>query len=291
MSMPNRYSTLLVNQEEIEKITSLFANYERQCGEVYCTHHYERDGYQIKLYQSKKGDKLVIQGPDPTAFRKKYLSFINLWACEESQIGSDEVGVCDFLLPLIVVSVYLDEKDVHKIEEYGIRDSKKLSDSYILSIGPKIVKEFTFSKLTVSNEKYDELIRSGETSHTIKAKLHNRALSNMVEKYPKCQNVFLDQFVNEKKYYEYLENEEHVVSNISFLTKSETYYPSVALASVIARYALLLEKKKLEEKYHMRFPAGDSTEADNATKRFVSRYGKEEFSKVAKTTFKNFEKI
>ncbi|MCD8209768.1 MAG: ribonuclease HIII [Coprobacillus sp.] len=289
--MASGYLTLLVNEDEREKITTLFADYERQCGEVYCTHHYEREGYQVKLYQSKKGDKLVIQGPDPIEFRNKYLSFIDVWACEESQIGSDEVGVCDFLLPLVVVSVYLDKKDVSKIEEYGIRDSKKLSDSYILSIGPKLVKEFAFSKLTVSNEKYDELVRGGETTHTIKAKLHNRAIGNIHKQFPQCENIFLDQFVNEKKYFEYLENEEEVERNISFLTKSETYYPSVALASVIARYSLLLEKKKLEEKYHMTFPAGDGKEADNATKRFVARYGKEELHKVAKTTFKNFKNI
>ncbi len=285
------YSTLLVSDSEIEEIISIFSPYERSCGEAYVTHHYEKDGYQIKLYEGKKGNKLVISGPDPIAFRKEYLPFLNMWVNDEEQIGADEVGVGDLFLPLIIVAVHLDKEDIPKIEEYGIKDSKKLKDDFIMEIGPKLVKEFHYSKLTCHIDKYNELTDKGENVNTIKAKMHNQAISNMVKEYPDCPNIFLDQFVNEDCYYKYLENEEHIATGITFLTKGETYYPSVALASVIARYALLLEKEKLEKKYGVTLPFGAGAASDEFMNEYLTKHGKDALSKLVKTSFANYRKL
>ena len=81
----------------------------------------------------------------------------------------------------------------------------------------------------------------------IKCCLHNRALFNLHAKYPKITNFYVDQFVESDKYYEYLEKEKKVLHDIYFHTKGETYFPSVALASVIARYSFL---RKMEYPNH-----------------------------------------
>jgi len=212
------------------------------------------------------------------------------WICFEDQIGSDEVGVGDFLLPMIVVAAYVNRFDVKKLIELGVHDSKKLTDEKILSIGEQLIKNFKFSKLTLPNEKYNEMVLKGENLNSLKAKMHNRALLNMHEAYPEVVNIFVDQFCVPTTYYKYLNDQnEKQVKGITFKTKGESYFPCVALASVIARYSFLKEKEKLEEKYKMEFPFGASSIADSFAKKFIKKYGLEEFKKIAKANFKNFD--
>lgn len=214
------------------------------------------------------------------------------WMFFDDQIGSDEVGVGDFLGPMIVVAAYVDHRDIKKLREYGIQDSKKMTDKKILEIGPSLVKEFHYSKLTLSNEKYNEMYLKGENLNSMKAKMHNRALLNMHKEYQDVLNIFVDQFVVEKTYYKYLNDaNEEQVQDIVFKTKGESYFPCVALASVIARYSYLLEMKKLSEKYHMEFPFGASKKVTAFAKEFLKKYGEEELNKVVKKNFANYREV
>lgn len=214
------------------------------------------------------------------------------WLYFGDQIGSDEVGVGDFLGPMIVVAAFVSERDIKKLIELGIHDSKKMTDKKILEVGPEIVKQFKFSKLTLSNEKYNEMLDKGENLNSMKAKMHNRALLNMHKEYIDVLNIFVDQFVAEKTYYKYLNDaNEEQVKDITFRTKGESYFPCVALASVIARYSYLKEMKKLSEKYGMDFPFGASKKVTEFAKRFLDKYGEEELYKVAKKNFANYSEV
>lgn len=214
------------------------------------------------------------------------------WVNIESQIGSDEVGVGDFLLPMIVVAAFVRKKDIDMLKSYGVTDSKKLTDKEILEIGEHIATKFFISKLTLSNEKYNELIDKGENLNSMKAKMHNRALLNLYRKFPDTKYIFVDQFCAEDKYFSYLNDKnEKQITNITFKTKGETYYPSVALASVIARYSFLKEKEKLENKYKMNFPLGASSKVDEFVQIFIKKYGKDELNKLVKKNFANYKKI
>ena len=128
--------------------------------------------------------------------------------------------------------------------------------------------------------------------NSIKAKMHNRALLNMFKKFPDTRNIFVDQFVAESKYFAYLNdpNEQKVI-NIVFKTKGESYYPCVALASVIARYAFLLEKDALEKKYGMKIPFGAASQADEFAKKFIKKFGLAEFDKICKKNFANYKEL
>ena len=209
----------------------------------------------------------------------------------EEQIGSDEVGVGDYFLPMIVVAAYVRPQDMKRLKELGVSDSKKLTDKKIMEIGPYLVKEFIFSKLTLPNEKYNEQVSLGENSHSLKAKMHNRALANLLKKYPDIYRIYVDQFVNGDKFYSYLnEKDEPIVKGIAFKTKGESFFPSVALASVIARYSLLLEKEKLDNKYQVNFPFGASKKVDEFAHQLSAKISKEEFDKLVKQNFKNFSR-
>lgn len=214
------------------------------------------------------------------------------WLYFGDQIGSDEVGVGDFLGPMIVVAAFVSERDIKKLIELGIHDSKKMTDKKILEVGPEIVKQFKFSKLTLPNEKYNEMLDKGENLNSMKAKMHNRALLNMHKEYIDVLNIFVDQFVAEKTYYKYLNDaNEEQVKDITFRTKGESYFPCVALASVIARYSYLKEMKKISEKYGMDFPFGASKKVTEFAKRFLDKYGEEELYKVAKKNFANYSEV
>ena len=215
------------------------------------------------------------------------------WLCFANQIGSDEVGVGDFLLPMIVVSSYVKSSQIKEINALGIKDSKKLSDDTILEIVPQILEKFEFSKLTLTNEKYNEMIAKGENINSLKAKMHNRALANLLKKHSKVENIFIDQFVNEDKYYSYLDEkaDKPIVRNVTFMTKGESYYPCVALASMVARYYLIKEKRELEAKYGFSFLMGASKTVDKKAKLLLDELGKDEFDKLVKKNFKNYERI
>ena len=239
--------------------------------------------------EAKKWDDTVLLFGEctPKKEEKEKLHFVDFG----EQIGSDEVGVGDFYLPMIVVASYVNKHQYQRLKELGIADSKKLSDKKIRELGPIVIKEFEYSKLTLSNEKYNEMIAKGENINSLKAKMHNRALNNLHEKYIDVIAIYVDQFVSESKYYSYLtKDDEPIVKGISFKTKGESRFPCVALASVIARYSFLLEKDKLDAKYGLDFPCGAGKAADEFKKVLLEKVGQSEFDKLVKKNFKNYSK-
>ena len=257
----------------------------------------------ITAYLSKKQTRKVtfygedaikearIWKPDYEPVEKKE-TVKESWMFFEDQIGSDEVGVGDFLGPMIVVAAFVSKFDIKKLREYGIHDSKKMTDKQILEIGPTLVKEFHFSKLTLPNEKYNEMLDKGENLNSMKAKMHNRALLNMHKQYLDVLNIFVDQFVQENTYYKYLNDaNEEQVKDIIFKTKGESYFPCVALASVIARYSYLKEMEKLSEQYGMTFPFGAGKRVTEFAKEFFNKFGEKELYKVAKKNFANYREV
>ena len=214
------------------------------------------------------------------------------WIDVEEQIGSDEVGVGDFFLPMIVVAAYVHPRQIKRLRELGVTDSKKINDAKIREIGPIVIKEFKYSKLSLSNDKYNEMILKGENINSIKAKMHNRALANLHNEYLDIQRIYVDQFVSADKFYSYLTSQdEPIVRDITFKTKGESWFPSVALASVIARYAFLLEKDKLDQKYGVNFPYGASNKVDEFAQELAKKISKDEFDSLVKMNFKNYKKI
>ena len=296
--------TIKVDPSILIDIKNHYAQYEiNNDGEyvLFCANYH---GIIITIFDSKKENKTVtfigedalkeakLFDENASIKEKKEIAPKGGWINVESQIGSDEVGVGDFLLPLIVVAAFVRKKDMKMLKEHGVTDSKKLTDEQIMEIGEALAGKFFFSKLTLSNEKYNELVAKGENLNSIKAKMHNRALLNLFKKFPDTKYIFIDQFCAENKYYSYLnDRNETQVTNVIFKTKGETYYPSVALASVMARYSFLKEKKKLENKYHMTFPFGASSKVDEFAKMFLEKYGLEELDKIVKKNFANYKKL
>ena len=297
--MKNNIVSIKLSEDKVSKFISFYSDHKIENNGDYIVLCAKVNGVTVTLYESKKGHTATFVGENSLSEAQIWdekAEIIKIkpkqkeeWLCLDNQIGSDEVGVGDFFLPMIVVAAYVSKNDIEDLISLGIHDSKKMKDETILSLGPTLIKRFVVSKLTLSNEKYNQMILKGENLNSLKAKMHNQALKNIKNKYPNTKNVFIDEFAKESTYYSYLVND-NPLRGITFKTKGESFYPSIALASVLARYSFLLEKRKLEEQYGVEFPLGASKKVDEFAKEFISKFGEKEFEKLVKKNFANYRK-
>lgn len=205
-------------------------------------------------------------------------------------IGSDEVGTGDYFGPIVVTASYVTKEDIPFLESLKIKDSKKLTNEQILKITPQIIKKIPYYTMTLSNTEYNKRIKT-YNMNALKAILHNKALLEMTKKYPNSDYIVVDQFAEKYVYYNYLKESNNVQRNITFITKAEDQCLSVACSAIISRYIFIKEMDKLSKKYNQTLPKGAGSIVDEVGVKLVKEHGKEILNEIAKTNFKNTEKI
>lgn len=209
-----------------------------------------------------------------------------------NSVGSDEVGTGDYFGPIIVTAAYVNRKDISFLENLGVRDSKKITDDKIKKIAPDIIKRIPHSIVILNNSDYNKNYSDDTNMNKIKAVLHNKALLTLLNKEKfDYDMIVVDQFVNPRKYFDYLKSNPSVLRNITFTTKAEDKCLSVACASIISRYLFLKEMDKLSDELGIVVPKGAGPEADRVGKEVITKYGKDKLKNVAKLNFKNTDKI
>lgn len=297
--MNNPNVTIKLNETLLEEFVRHYKDYQIDNSGEYIVFFAKKEGTTITVYESKRGFTAFFVGPKSLDEAKNWdetasLNILKIkqkseWLCTDDQIGSDEVGVGDFFLPMIVVGAYIKKEDIEYLKDCGINDSKKIKDEDILEIVPKIINRVNISKLTLTNEKYNQMVVSKENINTLKAKMHNQVLKNLAKTF-ETKNIFIDQFVKEETYYKYLVNDTPL-TGITFKTKGESYYPSIAVASMVARYCFLKEKEKLERKYGLVIPFGAGKKVNEFAVNFINKFGLEEFEKNVKKNFANYDEV
>lgn len=302
---------LLLKEGDLEKIRAHYASFSSPSEDPAISFLASGDDYSLRIYSKAHNGahKVLFQGKgaqreavkweglslEPVLFKlpRKPIILKKEGLCPGNkfpQIGSDEVGTGDFFGPVVVVASYVKQSDLPRLDELGVTDSKKMSDERIMHIGPALAKEFHYSALILDNQKYNEAYARGENMVSIKAKMHNRCLLNLKAKFPGAI-AYQDQFAAPKVYYSYLKEEMEILEGIHFKTKGELAFPSVALASVLARYAFLQKMDKMGERYSFSFPFGASEIVDAKAREFVAKFGEGELKNVAKMNFGNVDKI
>lgn len=292
--------TLHPNRETIDRIVSLYSDSKKDNDSPYIEFFASLEGLSVTVYKpNKKGEvSVVFQGPE--ALAEARLFDVNAEPASTKvakpapksvypQIGSDEVGTGDVFGPVVVCAAYVTKKDLALLKELGVTDSKLLTDEKIREIGKVLVQKFDYSLLVLMPEKFNEVVEDNNMNK-IKARMHNRAIQNLLKAHPKAE-VYLDQFCEEEVYYNYLRHEPSVVSSINFSTKGELHYVSVALGSVIARYAFLEKMDELSSELGKEIPFGAGSNVDSFLKELLKEKSKEELKKFAKLSFANFRKI
>lgn len=209
-----------------------------------------------------------------------------------STIGSDEVGTGDFFGPIVVTATYVSAKDIKFLTDLGVKDSKRLTDKKILNIAPEIIKKIPYVTYIYNNKSYNNFYSKLNNMNKIKAILHNKVLCGILQKDSySYDKIVVDQFVDQKKYYEYLNEVPTKVNNITFMPKAEDQCISVAAASLISRYIFLAEIKKISKKYKIDIPLGAGNNVDDVAVTLVNKKGIDVLKEIAKMNFKNVEKI
>lgn len=223
--------------------------------------------------------------------KKEVNNFVNKDIYHSSSIGSDEVGTGDYFGPIVVCAAYVSKYDISKLEELGVKDSKKLTDEKILEIVPKIIKIIDYEASILSNKEFNEHYTKDLNMNKIKAILHNKVLYKLKNKVKTVDNIIVDEFAKESTYYNYLTDTKNIVRGIKFFTKGEDKHLSVACASLIARFIFLKEYNKLSTSLEMNIPKGAGDNVNEVGKKIVEKYGVGKLNEIAKLNFKNTEKI
>ncbi len=218
-------------------------------------------------------------------------SFVNPRIYNSSSIGSDEVGTGDYFGPIVVTAAYVAKDNISFLEEIGVKDSKKLTDSQILQIVPKFIKKIEYESIILSNKEYNEFYTSDINMNKIKAILHNKVLYKLSSRIPNYEYIIVDEFAKPYVYYNYLKDSSNVVRNITFFTKGEDKHLSVACASLISRFIFINEFNKLSKNIGFELPKGASTAVDLAGTKIIEKFGETKLKEIAKLNFKNTDKI
>ena len=207
-------------------------------------------------------------------------------------VGSDEVGTGDYFGPIVVTACYVTKDDIPFLEELGVGDSKKIDDSKILKIAPKIAKKIKYRSVILNNTEYNEKYAHGTNMNQIKAILHNKVLYQLVhEEDITYDYIIVDEFAREARYYEYLKDQLVVQRDITFMTKAEDISPAVACGSIISRYLFLKEFDKICDEIHIPLPKGAGKDVDTIGEEVVEKYGEDKLKEIAKVNFRNTERI
>ena len=298
--------TIEVNSEIKDQIINSYGSIQKPNKGEYILFFAQDKNVTITVYTSKKSQIYKVFFIGETALseaqrwdkdakvtkpkEKKAPTSAN-WEIFSDQIGSDEVGTGDFFGPICVCAAFVGAKDIKRLKQLGIDDSKRLSDSQIRKLGKILIKEFDYSQVSLNNEKYNKLIDKDMNMNEMKVKLHNRVLFNMCTKHKRTKTILMDEFLNEDNYYKYLSGEKESVYGIQFRTKGETYFPSVAVGSIIARYSFIQHMDLLSKKYGVEIPYGASKKVTEFAKEFLEKFGIEELNKVVKKNFANYKEL
>ena len=209
-----------------------------------------------------------------------------------SSVGSDEVGTGDYFGPIVVTATYVSKENVKYLENLGIRDSKKLTDDFILKVTPEIIKTIPYRSVILTNQEYNEKYSKDINMNKIKAIMHNKVLYQiMTELRPSIDYIIVDEFARESRYYDYIKDVPNIQKGITFIQKAEDKNLAVGAASIISRYIFLKEFDKLCEKLGLPLPKGAGPEVDKIGEELVNKFGEEKLKKVAKYNFKNTQRI
>lgn len=204
-------------------------------------------------------------------------------------IGTDESGKGDYFGPLVSAAVYVDERSAKDLIEYGIKDSKKLSDGKNLELAQEVAKicKGRFAIIEISPEKYNDLYeqfkKEKKNLNTLLAWGHAKAIEEILSKVD-CKVAIADQFADESFILGKLQEKGKKLKLIQ-MHKAE-HNIAVAAASILARARFLEKLSKLSNEYKIDLPKGASQAVIENAKKVVDMYGKETLRKVAKLHFK-----
>ncbi|MCF7924151.1 MAG: ribonuclease HIII [Candidatus Izimaplasma sp.] len=291
-----------INNKYLEKLVDYYRHYSVKPNAPHIKYLFKTDDFTITVFNS---NKVLFQGENATEEFEKWVKVTGVQPSipkpknsslyfnehyKKCVIGTDEVGTGDFFGPVVVCAALVCPKNYPFLSELNIQDSKNISDTIIREIAPKLIDKIPHHILVLNNEKFNDLTKQGYNLNKIKAYLHNYAIKKMVSKNINYDEIIIDKFCSNENYFKYLKDQE-TLENISLIEKAESIHQSVAVAAIIARYKFLNEMDELSNKIDVTLPKGASGAVDAIGKLIYLKHGEDIFNTIAKTNYKNMDKI
>jgi len=286
-----------VDEETKKKMIEYYEDKKRDKTPPYAIFQAQEEDTIITLYSSGKamfqGTSAFVDANMWKAIKENDEEDINdVDYMNVTSVGSDEVGTGDYFGPIVVTAAYVNKNDIEFLRNLGCTDSKKITDDKIKKIAPEIIKKVKYKSIILSNEEYNQKYSKENNMNKIKAIMHNRVLSLILDEVDeKLDYIIVDEFAKENRYYSYLDEIPSVVKGITFVTKAESKNLAVACASIISRYIFLNEFDKMCDTYHLPLLKGSGPSVDKIGEELVEKYGKEVLDKTAKKNFSNTGRI
>jgi ribonuclease HIII len=201
------------------------------------------------------------------------------------RIGTDESGKGDYFGPLVVAAVWADAATGARMAEWGITDSKKLTDKRAATLAAKIVDAgIPHTVVAIGPEKYNQLYAKMRNLNHLLAWAHARAMENLLGSV-EAEVIVADQFGDASLIERALMEKGRTVKLFQ-MPRGERDI-AVAAASVVARAEFLSRLKKLSLEIGITLPKGAGPPVDAAGAEVIRRLGVEKLTIVAKRHFKN----
>ena len=291
-----------INDEVKEKMIEYYKDKKRDKVIPYTVFQAKDEDTVITMYES---GKVMFQGPSAdvdaamwgtvlsnTKEKKEEQKKLDEKYYNCSAVGSDEVGTGDYFGPIVVTATYVSRDNVKYLEDLGIRDSKKVTDEFVLKVTPELIKKIPYRSIILTNKEYNEKYSTNLNMNKIKAVMHNKVLYQiMTELKPEVDYIIVDEFAREARYYDYIKDVPNIQRGITFVQKAEDKNLAVGAASIISRYIFLKEFAKLQNEVGLPLPKGAGSEVDKVGEELVNKYGEEKLKDVAKYNFRNTQRI
>ena len=291
-----------INDEVKEKMIEYYKDKKRDKAIPYTVFQAKDEDTVITMYES---GKVMFQGPSAdvdaamwgtvlsnTKEKKEEQKKLDEKYYNCSAVGSDEVGTGDYFGPIVVTATYVSRDNVKYLEDLGIRDSKKVTDEFILKVTPELIKKIPYRSIILTNKEYNKKYSTNLNMNKIKAVMHNKVLYQiMTELKPEVDYIIVDEFAREARYYDYIKDVPNIQRGITFVQKAEDKNLAVGAASIISRYIFLKEFAKLQDEVGLPLPKGAGSEVDKVGEELVNKYGEEKLKDVAKYNFRNTQRI
>jgi len=158
----------------------------------------------------------------------------------------------------------------------------------MIKMATQIQKHSTYSVVSISNAKYNELYSNFKNLNKLLAWGHARVIENILEKQP-CEYALSDKFGDESLIKNaLLKNGRTIKLDQRVRAESDI---AVAAASVLARATFVQKMKQMENFYGLEIPKGCNIQVKTAARKFTKKYGRERLVEVCKTHFKTYNEI
>jgi ribonuclease HIII len=203
-------------------------------------------------------------------------------------IGVDESGKGDFFGPLVIAGVRVEEDQVGRLRELGVRDSKTIANGKVTALAERIKNLCVNDVIVINPEKYNQLYARIRNLNKLLGWGHARVIENVLN-LGTAAAAISDKFGADRFITDNLQTKGRAIELVQ-MVRGEAH-PAVAAASIVARAEFLRRMDMLSGSYAMDLPRGASAKVDEAGRVLVRERGEDVLNQVAKVHFKNYKKI